>query len=231
LEVVGAVNVGFNKAVRFLRGELGATGAADWWRQEGSRNAVPALGVLFAAAEARSRGVELPNLLADPGFELAAGPALANEPASDLEVLLEFAEAARLGVRHWFPERTPYRYALTAAAHSGRRALLIAHSYRARFSRNAPATPGARYRVSVWFKHDGGSATYRFAMNCRLTDGTYAGLVALPIPWRPGEWQELAVDVQAPPTGKTLLLQLGIDQQAPDARCWIDDAFIGRYPE
>jgi hypothetical protein len=226
-EVLGAINLGLNAAADRLREALGAKPAAAWWRARCEQEKDPALLAALQAAAQRAGSPELTNLLANPGFEETTIPAGARE----LE--LTHDAAGRLGIHHWFPERSPgLRYTASTGAHSGRRALSIERAQRSRFSRTvAPVVPGARYRVSVWFKHNEGDALYRFAVSFRLTDDTYPEPVLIRIPSRPGQWQELSAEITAPPRARVMSLRVYVNNQAADARCWIDDAFIGKYPD
>lgn len=226
-EVRGAINLGLNAAADRTREALGAKPAAAWWRARCNQAKDPALLAALRAAAQRAGSPELTNLLTDPGFEATVIPAGANE------LDLPYDTARRLGIHHWFPERSPgLRYTVSTGAHSGRRALSIERAQRCRFSRSlAPVVPGARYRVSVWFRHNEGEALYRFAVSFRLTDDTYPEPVLIRIPHRPGRWQELSAEITAPPRARVMSLRVYVNNQAADARCWIDDAFIGKYPD
>ncbi len=226
-EVLGAVHLGLQAAMGAVRTARGPEAAAAWWRERAKTASTPDARALFEAAARRAAGPEPVNLLPDPGFESVALPAGAEE------LTLSDAEAGKLGIHHWFPERSPgYRYSVTAAAHSGRRALSIERAQRCRFSRTlSRVEPGARYRVGLAFKHNAGAANYRLAVVFRLTDGRFVEPIAFRVPPRPDHWQELAVEVEAPVGARVLTVQLFVNNQAADARCWIDDAFIGRVPD
>jgi hypothetical protein len=88
--------------------------------------------------------------------------------------------------------------------------------------------PGERYRVGLWFRQNEGAAKYRFAVDARLANGSYPALASTPIPSQPGKWREFATEIVAPPEATTIFVRLFVDQQAAGARCWIDDAFIGK---
>jgi hypothetical protein len=230
-ELLVAVTGGVDAAARFLRGSLGSQKAADWWRSAREAEKEPVLRAAFGAAEMRSKGLELKNLLADPGFEEIGRKLAPNEFALDRDIVLRPDQEEGVGIRQWFPERSPYRCLLTSNdAHSGRYALLIEHCHRARVSRLAPAAAGDRFRVSLWLKHNEGKAVYSFAVDAALEDRTYPSLASFPVPQKPGQWQELAVEVVAPPKCRHISIRLFVNGQAADACCWIDDLFIGQYP-
>lgn len=226
-EVQGAVTLAVNGAADRLRELLGPGQAAAWWRVQCDQEQEPVLLAAFQAAAWRASGLELTNLLSNPGFEQAEFPAGAPE------FVLAVDAVAKLGIDHWFPERSPgLRYTITREAHTGQRALSIEQSERCRYARSLHRiTPGARYRLGVWFKHNEGMASYRFSVLVGLTNGTYLEPVMIRIPRRPGQWQEVSAEVAAPPQVRTLTLRVLVNNQALDARCWIDDAFIGKYPD
>ena len=228
-ELLAAVGTGLNVAGDFLRGNLGGEQAASWWRARRENEKEPALAAAFQAAENRALGKEPKNLLADPGFE-EIGRRLAPDAVTlERNVILDPDQTDRIGVKLWFPDGSPYRCAITENdAHTGRHALRIERCFRARFSQTAPAQPGARYRVGLWFRQSEGEAKYRFAVDARLADGTYPTLATVPVTGKPDQWREIVTEVVAPPTATSIMLRLYVDKQAADARCWIDDVFIGK---
>lgn len=226
-DVRGAIQLGLQAALRATRSALGPEAAAAWW-QERAQASGEASGRGWLETLARqAAGPEPNNLLPDPGFEAAV------LPAGEAERTLDDAEAARLGMHHWFPERSPgYRYALTTEAHTGQRALSIERAQRCRFARALSGVrPGALYRVGLWFKHNAGAASYRWVVRFSPVEGEAAEAVALRVPRRPGQWQELAAAVVAPPGARVVAVQLFINGQAPDARCWVDDVYVGRWED
>jgi hypothetical protein len=82
--------------------------------------------------------------------------------------------------------------------------------------------------VAAWFRHNEGEAKYRFAVDARLGDGSYSALATVPITSKPNEWREIVTEVVAPPSASSIHLRLYIDKQGTDAKCWIDDVFIGK---
>jgi hypothetical protein len=228
-ELLAAVGAGINAASEFLRAKLGGEQAATWWGElrKGEREA--ALDAAFAAAENRALGKEPQNLLADAGFEQIGLKLAPDAVTLERDRVLEPDQLKSLGMQLWFPERSPYRCSLSeGAAHAGRYALSVEQCFRSRFSRSASAEPGERYRVAAWFRHNEGEAKYRFAVDARLGDGSYAVLATVPITSKPNEWREIVTEVVAPPSASSIHLRLYIDKQGADAKCWIDDVFIGK---
>jgi hypothetical protein len=228
-EMLAAVGTGINAAGEFLRAKLGGEEAARWWHALRKDERESALDAAFAAAENRALGKEPKNLLADAGFE-EIGLKLAPDAVTlERDRVLEPDQLKSLGLQLWFPERSPYRCLLSeGAAHAGRYALSVEQCFRSRFSRSASAEPGARYRVGAWFRRNEGEAKYRFAVDARVSDGSFVQLATVPITSKPGEWREIATDVVGPPNTTSLHLRIYIDKQIGDAKCWIDDVFIGK---
>ncbi len=227
-EVRGAVEQAVYQAADRLRETLGAAAAREWWQTRLAEENAPELRELFEVAARRAGAPTLVNLLPNPGFEDTPGPV----DITESEQVLDYRQAAPLGIHHWFPERSPgLRYTLSSEARTGRWALSVEGSQRSRFSRHVSRVePGARYRLALWFKHNEAAADYRFAVAFRLQNNTYPEPVVLRVPHRPGRWQELTAEVTAPPGARGILLRLSINGQTPAARCWLDDAFIGKYP-
>ena len=180
----------------------------------------------------QAKGIEIRNTIADPGFEDAAGKLAPDEFALDEDIVLDKKQQASVGLRHWFPERAPYRNVLTKKeAHAGRYSLMLEHCHRARLSRYVRAQPGARYRVGLWIKHNKAGGSYAFSVDAKDKGGRYPTLATMRIAGKPGEWREVITDVTAPPDATLIIIRLFARGQARDGRCWVDDLFIGKYPE
>lgn len=230
-EIRSAVSTGFYRAEEFLLDELGSERAGAWWRACRRAEDAPALTAALEAAERRALTPDRENLIADPGFE-QIGREMAGEQSADRTgIILEPDQVRKLGIHMTFPDRTPYRCVLTSDnVHDGRIALMLEHCSRARFSRHVSAEPGARYRAGLWFRHNEGAARrYAFAVDARLKSRKYCTLSTLLIPNAPGEWRQYVIEVLAPSDATTIFLRLYAENQAADARCWIDDLFIDRW--
>lgn len=227
-EVRSTISNGLFAAEEFLRSELGGEQAAAWWGELKEEEDVPTLAAAFAAAQERALAPKAENLVSDPGFEEAAKSLAANQPGKTKDVVLDPEQVREVGVHLTFPDRTPYRCVLTSdEVHSGDCALLLEHCARARLTRHVSAEPGKRYRVGVWFRHNEGAARrYTFAVDARLEGTEYRNLSTLHIPDQPGQWRQYVAEVVAPPEATTIFLRLYAENQAADARCWIDDVFI-----
>jgi len=231
-EVAAAITAAMNRAADFLRESLGAEKAAAWWRDARSAEKDVLLQAAFRSAEVRAKGIEIRNMIADPSFEDAAGKFAPDEFAVDEDIVLDKKQQASVGLRHWFPERAPYRNVLTKKeAHSGRYSLMLEHCHRARLSRYVRAAPGARYRVGLWIKRNEAGGAYAVAVDAKTRKGGYPNLASVQVPKKPGEWQEIVTDVTAPPDATLIIIRLFARGQARDGRCWVDDLSIGKYPE
>jgi len=232
-EVGFAIAAGVGAAAEFLRENLGPEKAAAWWRSLRQTEKEPVLRGAFESAELRASGVEVKNLLKDPSFERVGKELAPDETAVDTDIVLDRARQGRLGIRQWFPERSPYRIVLTRKeAHSGLYSLMFERCYRTRLDAGyTRAKPGERYRAGLWFQRNEGHGAYSAVVDAKLKDGTYPRLASFRIPNKPGQWQKIGVDVAAPPKAKLIILRVFVGRQAADARCWIDDLFVGRYPD
>lgn len=230
-EIRSAVSTGFYRAEEFLLDELGSERAGAWWRACRRAEDAPALTAALEAAERRALTPERENLIADPGFEQIGRDMAAKQSTALTDIILEPDQVRKLGIHMTFPDRTPYRCVLTSDnVHEGRIALMLGQCSRARFSRHVSAEPGSRYRAGLWFRHNEGAARrYAFAVDARLKSGEYRTLSTLLIPNAPGEWRQYIIEVLAPSDATTIFLRLYAENQAADARCWIDDLFIDRW--
>ena len=228
-----AIDAGIRDATDFLCGRLGPDGAVAWWRVVRQKERTPFLIAAFGAAMVRASGVALKNLAADPGFE-EIGRALAAEFAEFAAgecIVLADAQLARLGIA---APRAPYRCTLTRReARSGPFSLALQHCCRVRVHRAAHAAPRARYEAGLSVKRNAAAGAYKVIVVAHpAPTGGPAILATLPVSaQRPNEWQRIVADVVTPPTARSLTVYMYVDNQTPDARCWVDDFFIGRYPE
>ena len=87
---------------------------------------------------------------------------------------------------------------------------------------------GDRLRLSVWVRHNDRKATYTVQTDPR-GDGGMLPRSTTPVPWKPGEWQKLEAFFSAQPGTKTVSFWVFVSTQAPGARIWVDDFFIGKY--
>ena len=228
-EVMAAVTAGIQSAGKFLKSRLGPEKAAAWWQAMAKSETEPALTAAFQTAAKRAAGAEMKNLVPDPGFEEIGKRMTPDEFALERDILLDPDQVKRIGIHHWFAERSPYRCILAEKdAYSGRYALMMEHCHRARFSRHAKAKPGERFRVSLWFRRNEGQGRYKFEVDTRASDRSYPVLAAVPLTGKPGEWREYVAEVAIPPKASGVFLKLYVNGQAADARCWIDDVFIGK---
>lgn len=225
-EVRSIVSLGLSSVERFLRNDLGSTKAAAWWRRQAENEAVPTLKDAFGFAADRALAPPPENLVKNSGFEKLTGVA----PAKEGDTLLQGDQIRAAGVHLTFPDRTPFRIALSSEqVRSGERSLMLEHCARVRLTRHISAKPGTRYRAGFWLYQDEGTAgACQFTIDVRLRDGSYKTLSTLTIPKQPGEWRLLLADVHTPPETVTLFVRLHARNQAAGTRCWVDDIFV--YP-
>jgi hypothetical protein len=228
---VAAIHAGVRAAADYLREAFGTERAGDWWRAQRKDESEPLLLTAFESGEDRARGIEPANLLTDPGYEEVGAKLAPDERDLDADVALDPGHIG--GLHIWHADRTPFRVALTRSEpRSGDWSLMLEHLVRARLGRSVPAEPGARYRAGLWIRHNDAPGKYVVVISAAMPDGGLpTPLVTMPVPERPDQWQEIATDVVAPAEARRMNVQLLIDSQAQDARCWVDDFFLGKYPE
>ena len=228
-EIMAAVTEGIQSAGKFLKSRLGPKKAAAWWQAVARSETHPALSVAFETASRRASGPEMKNLVSDPGFEEIGKQMAPDEFALERDTQLSPDQVKRVGIQHWFAERSPYRCAFAEKdPHAGRYSLLLEHCHRARFTRHARAKPGERFRVSLWFRRNEGTGRYKFEVDTRASNRSYPVLASVPLTGPPGKWREYVAEVVVPPNGSGVFLKVYVNGQAADARCWIDDVFIGK---
>jgi len=232
-EVRAAISVAVNAATEHLRDSLGPDRASNWWRALREEEQEPLLAAAFEVAEIRAKGVELQNLVADPGFEELGQEIGPDELAVEQDLVLDRAQEKRVGLHLWFAERSPYRCVLSRGeAHTGRHSVMLEHCHRGRFSRYVKPNPGARYRVGLWLKRNAAAGRYLVTVGAR-PPGTVKEtiLASMRVAGTSQEWREIAADVLVPSDTRLLTLRLFVNGQTQGTKCWIDDFFIGQYPQ
>ena len=228
-EIMAAISAGIQSAGKFLTARLGPDKAAAWWQAVAKSEKHPHLVAAFETAARRASGPAMKNLVPDPGFEEIGQELAPDELALDRDIPLSSDRVRSIGIHHWFVERSPYRCAFTKEdSHSGRYALMLEHCHRARFTRHARAKPGERVQVSLWFRRNEGSGRYKFEVDTRASNRSYPVLASVPLDGKPGDWNEYVAEVVIPPKASGVFLKVYVNGQAANARCWIDDVFIGR---
>lgn len=229
-----AIHTGFSAVAEFLRDALGPAAAAAWWSAAIAAEREPELVAALRAGQAHSRGIELANLVSDPGFESVGARLAPDERDLDSDILIESEQLRSLvNLLVWHPNQTPSRAALTATeVRSGRYALMLEHFHRARLGKSVDAAPGARYRAGLWVRCNDQPGNYRVVIGAHLPGGGLpATLAEIQAPDKPDAWREIVADVLAPPETRRISVSLFASEQAREARCWVDDFFIGRYPD
>ena len=137
----------------------------------------------------------------------------------------------RQGLRLWQSAGTPMNCKLTSEkAHSGKFSVLFWDTNRATVLESISAEAKQVFKLSVWLNHNEGGAEYEVVAIPRSSKRMLSRST-IPVPRKPGEWQQVEFTFTAPPETKTLGLYVFAHRQSPGAKIWIDDFFIGRYPE
>ena len=225
-QIVRAVTQGFAAVNRFLRQRLDAAGAAQWWHRHRQAANDPVLAGALGMAETKARGERLLNLVKDPSFE-KRGAGISPRTGRPLEPDHEVER----GLHLWHRRGTPFSWALTDEdAHTGKYSVVFIESTRAVLSESVAAKPDARFHLSVWIKHNDKKGIYRVVVLPRSKEGKLPE-ATINVPFKPDEWQKVETDFTAPVGAKSITLHVFAIGQTPRAKVWIDDLFIGRYPE
>ena len=223
--LLSATGDAFSRISQYLRESLGPEQASAWWRRQRETEPRPLLQALMSAAAFEAGGGTLPNLIRDPSFE-ERGKTQADAPAEQLPE----GHQVQGGLRLWHSAGTPVCCSLTTdEAHSGEHSVVFWSTQRASVMETLPVTGGDVLRMSLWVKHNDAEATYEVTAIPR-SDRMLAR-TSVPVPWRPDEWQKVALTFTAPPQSRTLGLYLFVHGQTPDAKVWVDDFFVGKYAE
>jgi len=225
-EVLLAITKGFTAASDYLRAELGPERAGDWWHSRRQAEKEPLLHGAMATAEAKARGIRLANMVKDASFE-ARGPGQA--PKTDVPLPID--HEMRQGLNTWHRPSTQMKCSLTTGqAHTGKYSVAFWGTQVAGICERVAVKQDARLHLSVWVRHNGKKARYLVTAYPRSAKKALAQ-TKIPIPWKPGEWQQIETDFTAPADTVNLSLYVFVYNQEPGAKVWVDDFFIGRYPE
>lgn len=231
---LSAISAGLDAVATFLRDAHGPDAAVAWWDDAIAGEVNPELVAAFRSGQTLSSGIELTNLVADPGFEDIGAKLAPEERELDQDILIDSEQLrALVNLSVWFPDQTPSRAALTAiGARTGRYALMLKHFYRARLGKSVAADPSARYHAGLWVRCNDQPGNYRVTITAQLPGRDEPTTLAdIPVPHKPNEWQEIVADVLTPPEARRLSVLFYNNDQAHGGCCWVDDFFIGRFPE
>jgi hypothetical protein len=213
-----AVCAGVSAIADGLRATVGVEPALAWLRAQQEQATDPLLITALAMAIERVRGVQLVNLVKDPGFEQLG------KPMSLDKVRLAGASATARRRDH-----DPCRLT-DQEAHAGRFSVVITNSLQGGLSsRRLGCGEGECYHLSLWVKHNAVPADYRMEIQTEIAGGD-GPVVQVPIPTHPGVWQEVSTDFIVPSHVTRLTFGLHIEQQGPGATIWCDELFVGKYP-
>lgn len=225
-QITVAVAEGFDAINEFLIQKYGYKRGADWWRKrrEAEKNSV--LVGAMATAEAKAKGIKLVNLIKDPGFELrgAIKSSTSNTPPDS-----EHENKADLNLSHGVG--TPFTWALTKdEAHGGKYSVMLSESCSATLYGSIRANENERFNASVWVKHNDRKGEYTVFLRSSAKGGTLPN-ATIQVPFKPNEWQEIKMDFTAPKGTSGIKLYVSVKGQELGAKIWIDDMFIGKYPQ
>jgi len=220
-----AVTGAFEAVNAYLRSSLTPAAAAAWWDKQRQGDDAPALQDALAIARSNAAGDVLKNLIIDGGFE-ERGAGLSPRTHRPLEP----EHQARDGTHVWHRPGTPFNFQLSEMAHSGKYCALFTECGATVLSESAGARRGRRFHAEAWMRHNAPAGTYALQLEATTAEGKQTP-VTVQLPIRDNEWQKLQIDYPAPQGTKSISLQIVVQGQAPGAQLWVDDLFLGKYPE
>jgi len=250
-EAVAAVKNGADAVGTWLKKTRGKEEAVRWWDGIIAKETRPELKTIFQMARMASGAGELKPVYSSDFNSLGkmlAPPDLDLQPGDQEIVIDQFSESghpggslgggvltnARFGVHAWFPDRTPFTLSMTKKdVPKGDYALVVKGIQRARLSCLAAVPAGARqFRAGFLFKRNDAPAKYAAEILCNVGTKQYRkqlAVASVPIPEQQDKWHEVAANFEVPENALTIFIYINVNNQAPDAKCWIADAFVSQY--
>ncbi len=223
-EVLRVVAGAMRAAGEAVRAELGMAGAEAWWEAQADPGDDELTRKLLGVGRAQSAGIEVTNLVADPGFEQRGARGAAAQAGAEQAPEHESLD----GVSFWHSAGTPYHATLTNEdAHTGEWSFTMTGTQRAGVSHSIPVEGGEVLLMSLWVKHNAEAGDYYVQVIPR--SDRMLSRAQVPVPEEPDVWHQVEMVVVVPPEARTVGLYLFCERQAPGAQVFADDYFIGRY--
>gem|GEM_PF-790344 len=250
-EAVGAVKSGTDAISAWLKKSHNKEEALHWWDVVIANETRPELKSIFQMARLASGAGELKPLYRSDFNALGkmlALPDLDLQPG-DQEIVIDQQKEeghqggslgggvltnAGFGIHAWFPDRTRFTLSLTRKdVPGGNYALVVKNIQRARLGGHAAIPAGARqFRAGFLFKRNSEKGIYTAEVMCNVgtrQDRKQVSIAKLAIPAQADKWHEVAANVEVPENALTIFLHINVNNQAPEAKCWVADAFISQY--
>jgi hypothetical protein len=223
--IFGVIIKGFDSASAYLRKSLGAERAVSWWQKQRAAETRPILKGMLNMAICMAGGEELPNLVNDPGFEERGAKKL--EPTGAESIILD--GETHDGLNLWHRDGTPFNWALTnETAHSGKYAVVFWNTQYGGVGESVSVKNGDVLRISVWIKQNDKPSDGFLEISARGgKDGTQ---IRVPLQWHSGGWRQMEVFFPVPAGAQSVNSFVNVSGQTPGARTWVDDFFVGKYP-
>jgi hypothetical protein len=223
--ILRGIGDGMDAVNGWLRGAFAPEAAAAWWDKQRTGEAEPIMQDVLAIARCKAAGDVVKNLIVDGGFE-ERGAGISPQTHRPLETDAQDHN----GVHVWHRTGTPFAFEFSDEAHTGKRS--------AQFTEcgvtvliEAVSTPKAgRFHAEAWMKHNDPAGTYELQLMPFTAEGQQSP-ITIPLPAQPGEWQKVQMDYPAPAGTKSISMRIVVNGQAPGAKLWVDDLFLGRYPD
>jgi hypothetical protein len=222
-DVVNHLAGALSRATAGMRQSLPQSQVVTWWQQRQQAEHDPLLAGLLGAAAFDAGGQQLPNAVADPGYEdRAVRHAAAGSEQAD-------GQSSYGGANVWSGAGSPMTCAFaTDQAHGGKYSFAFTATQHAGVCERLDVKPGEIVRMSVWVRFNGQPGTYTVQTLPR-GEGDLAR-TTVKLLNRPDQWQQANLTFVAPPGAKTVDLWVFVDQQGPGAKLWVDDWFIAKHP-
>jgi len=226
-EVLNTISVALKEVAEYLNQSIGNEKANAWWQVQLNQETREVLKNQMRVAIFDASGQKLENRVQDPGFETRGTQQLANTD-EDEDGHLKYG-----GANVWRSGGTQMQCSLTSEeAHNGKYSFTFSQTASAGVSEpfTQPLQTGDILRMSVWVKHNAGQAKYSVQTDPRSTSGQLPR-ATVEVPWKPDEWQQIELLATVVPGTVRMNFWVFVKGQDPEARIWVDDFFIGKYPD
>lgn len=224
-QIVNAIARAFRTLGATMGDEWGPEAARAWWNEH-ARDVDPSIiADLMTMARFHASGQALENLIDDPGFE-QRGASQTPAAGTDLPANHQTYDGANV----WCGRGSPMKCSLTTDdAHSGKYSFTFFQTQHAGVSEGISVDGGELLSMSLWVKHNDAPGRYKVSVLPRSSEGMLAR-TTVDVPDKPDEWQHIEIPFITPPEARTVRIYLFVDDQAPEAKVYVDDFFIGQYP-
>jgi hypothetical protein len=206
-----------------------------WWRNVIAAEDDPVLQQIYADVRKFNLGGTIENRAADPGFE-QSGPAgdLADdaiETKTGRELVTQFRSQ---GVTLFQSPGTPFRCNFSdQEKHGGKYSFSFWGTQSGsviKEARGIKLESGDRLRCSLWYKRNAGAGNYSVHMIARDQTGGIFSRTVFNLEESADRWNQFMLYYIVPQGAKQVSMLVVVKNQERGARFYVDDFFIGKYP-